>query len=218
MAAGALTGSGTGAGPQGPGGPGSDPKAERAEAMARRLGRTAHRLGLEAAGRQRVLEAYATAMAPRLERVPTDHHPDFLHPARTALILMDDARVSDPLTLAAAALTETRAGAPGATPSVMEALDPEATAVASAVVAAGAARADRQVEELLALAPEGLLVAVAERLDHARHLHLREREEWAPYHARTCEAYAAVASRAHATLARRLEFWCATFSRRFLQA
>lgn len=190
--------------------------AGRSAAMARRLERTAYRLGIDDAGRQRLDLAYRTAMEPRRERIRDDHHPDYLHPARTALILMDDCRVASADVLTIALLAETRDRSLAAAPDVVERIS-SAAAAALARLPIPAVEGDRLLESLLGLAPEEAVVAAAERLDHARHLHLRDRAEWAGYHATTCSTYVPVAGRADHRLARRLESWCSIFQRRFLE-
>lgn len=187
----------------------------RAEAMARRLLRTAGRLGIEQDGRDIMLRAFDIGMAPRLAAALDDHHPDYLHPARTALILMDDAAIDDPVTLAAALITETRDLTFAPEPRRRADLGPAILAVSDAVPGPDAP-GDRLLELLVGAAPEARLVAVAERLDHARHLHLRPDREWVPYHATTCRVYSPVADRTHAALAGRLAWWCTTFQQRFL--
>lgn len=189
---------------------------DRAEAMGRRLARTADRLGMATDQRDLVVRAFRVAMEPRRARIREDHHPDYLHPARTALILMDDARLADAHVLATAAFLETRS-------PVLRVPDREVERVSEEVadrltrIPRPEREGDRLLEALLGLDPDLAAVAVAERLDHARHLHLRPREEWRDYHATTCGTYAPVASRTHAALASRLEWWCATFRRRFLK-
>jgi hypothetical protein len=183
--------------------------------MARRLLRTAGRLGIEQDGRDVMMRAYEIGMAPRLAARLDDHDPDYLHPARTALILMDDAAIDDPVTLAAALITETRDLTFAPEPRRRADLGPDILAVSDAVPGPDAP-ADRLLELLVGAARDARLVAVAERLDHARHLHLRPHREWIPYHATTCRAYAPVADRTHATLAGRLAWWCTTFQQRFL--
>lgn len=189
----------------------------RAEAMARRLGRTASRLGMDAAARERLDLAFRAAMEPRRARLEDDHHPDYLHPARTALILMDDCHVASADVLTVALFAETRDRSLSASVDAVERISPAAVA-ALARLPVPAVEEERLLESLLALAPEEAAVAAAERLDHARHLHLRGREEWPAYHATTCSVYAPVATRADARLARRLESWCSMFRRRFLES
>lgn len=191
-------------------------ESDRAEAMARRLARTARRTGIDDEGRELVLRAFRAAMGPRLARIEDDHHPDFLHPARTALILMDDAGVAEAVVLAAALLVETR------DPSL--AVTPDAVAALGGAVAAIVARVplpdregERLLETLLAVPPAAVRVAAAERLDLARHLHLRDPTEWEVYHDITERVYAPVAGRVDPALGARLTWWCDMFARRFLQ-
>lgn len=188
---------------------------DRAEAMGRRLDRTARRLGIHESGRTLLLQSFRLAMEPRRKRILEDHHPDYLHPARSMLILMDDCRMDDHDLLATAALAETRD--PTLSPPLVE-VERLSRPLADRVsrIPTPAEAGDLLLERLLALGPGLLAVAVAERLDHARHLHLRERPEWVGYHERTCRVYAPVASRAHAALAARLEWWCETFRTRYL--
>jgi hypothetical protein len=189
----------------------------RAEAMARRILRTADRLGMDDHGRSLLRRAFDIGMAPRLGRRLDDHHPDYLHPARTAVILMDDARVGRASVLATALVTETRDATLRAGTDAIRRLDPAVAALAAEIPESDRAD-DRLLEVLVGLSPEAALVAVAERLDHARHLHLRDRGEWAAYHAITFAAYAPLARRTHPALAGRIEWWCTTFRQRFLGA
>jgi hypothetical protein len=189
----------------------------RAEAMERRVLRTAAALGMSQEALDRLSDAFRLGMAPRVARGLDDHHPDFLHPSRTALILMDDARASDTGVLEAALVTETRDAGLRAPDAQFRALGPEARTLATSVHGLDDSRED-PLEALLALTPGALQIATAERLDHARHLHLRARTEWEPYYEVTRTAYAPAARRAHPAIAGRLEWWCATFRRRFLDS
>jgi len=183
----------------------------RAERMARRLDRDARRRGVAPDAAADLVAAFRLAMEPRLARIHNDHHPDYLHTARTALILIEDAGLTDRAVLCAAALCETRdtrlAVRPG--PELGEEV---ARLLEEVPDPAGA----RLLEALVTASPGAQLVAVAERLDHARHLHLRPEPEWRPYHATTCDVYAAVARRVSPPLADRFHYWCATFRERFL--
>lgn len=187
----------------------------RVEAMWRRLRRTAGRLGVDAAGLDLMSRAFEAGMDPRFRMELDDHHPDTLHPARTALILMDDAGVADPDVLAAALVTETRDASLRPDEGALERLG-RAGALATAVP-----RSDREgtalLEALVGASEEVRLAAVAERLDHARHLHQREHGEWRRYHALTRDVYAPIAERTHAALAGRIAWWCTTFEQRFLR-
>jgi hypothetical protein len=187
----------------------------RAEAMGRRLLRTAGRLGIDQSGRETMMRAFEMGMEPRLARELGEHHPDYLHPARTALILMDDAAIADPVTLAAALVTETRDPTLAPDPRRLAGLEAAVVAVTAEVPGPDTA-VDRVLEVLVGASHEARLVAVAERLDHARHLHLRSEKEWVGYHATTCATYSPVADRTHPALAGRLGWWCTTFQQRFL--
>lgn len=187
---------------------------DRAEAMGRRLGRTAARLGMDADGRTLLLRAYRAAMEPRRARIHEDHHPDYLHPARTALILMDDTAEVAPVILAAALFTETRDPPLAPAPDAMRRISPAAAEIVAAVPVP--ARTPHLLESLLALPAPAMRVAAAERLDHARHLHLRPRDEWEDWHDATRQAYVPAAARTDSTLAARLDWWCDMFHRRFL--
>jgi hypothetical protein len=61
------------------------------------------------------------------------------------------------------------------------------------------------------------LLALAERLDHARHLHLREPAVRAGFHRSVGEIYLPIAHRTHPRLARRYDWWWRMFRRRFLE-
>lgn len=189
----------------------------RAQAMKRRLDRTAARLGVGEDGMELVMAAFDLGMGPRLAIGMDDHHPDYLHPARAALILMDDARVDDARVIAAALVTETRSSALAVPAGAVERLDGRVAAIVSEVPVPTVGDASL-TERLVGASAGARLVAVAERLDHARHLHLRDRGEWARYHATTCDTYAPVATRTHAALAGRITWWCGTFRERFLDA
>ncbi|HSH46600.1 MAG TPA: hypothetical protein VK966_12220 [Longimicrobiales bacterium] len=181
----------------------------RATAMAARVQETAERVGVNSRGRELMAEAFALAIRHR-SHLHDHHHPDFLHTARTALVLMDDAGEADPRILAAALVLETR--------------DPALVLPEDGLRALGLAnlvegiptpgRTPELLEALLALPRDQARLAVAERLDHARHLHLRDRAEWAGEHALCCQAYAPLAGRLDPVLERRFAWWCRTFARR----
>ena len=189
----------------------------RARAMAARLAETAERMAVDRPGRDLIAAAFDLAMEPRLRAALDDHAPDFLHPARTALIAMDDAGVAHAPTLAAALLVETRDAALRPDAGGLGALGVPGDEVAALVAAVpDPDEGEELVERLVTAAAPVLLIALVERLDHARHLHLRPRPEWGPYHATTCAAYAPLAGRADPVLERRFAWWCRTFRARFL--
>lgn len=191
-------------------------KRERVERMALRLDRDARRHGASGADAAALVAAFRLAMPPRMSRFDDDHHPDVLHTARTALILLEDANVVDRDTLCAAAVCET--WDPSLAPARVAVEDALGSGVAALLdaVPVPAWSGDRLLEDLLAAPQAAALVALAERLDHARHLHLRDGSDWHAYHALTRDIYVPVAERHNAPLAARIGWWCATFERRFL--
>lgn len=189
----------------------------RARAMAQRLADTAEHAGLAAADVALIERAFDLAMQPRIERIADDHDPDFLHPARTTLILLEDVGCRDARTLAAGALCETvRLELAVPIARVEAALDPAVRALLDEVPVPERA-GEELLERLVTAGPDARLIALAERLDHARHLHLRPAAGWPAFHALTCDVYLPLASRADPTLERRLRWWCGMFARRFLR-
>jgi (p)ppGpp synthase/HD superfamily hydrolase len=185
----------------------------RAAAMAERLATTARQAGIDEAGTTRILDAYHAAMRPRQELLADDHHPDYLHPGRTALILMDDLGVRDPRLIAAGTLLESHRpelAAPAINDDEVQALIAE--------VPTPARDGELLLELLLAADHPIRLIALAERLDQVRRLHLREPREWSALHQETNEIYLPIASRTDPTLARRYRWWCRIFQQRFLDS
>ena len=76
--------------------------------------------------------------------------------------------------------------------------------------------ADDLLERLVIADPAVALVALAERLDHARHIHLRDDVPWAPFHADIRNIYLPAARRFSPVVARRLEHWADAFERRLI--
>ncbi|MBI4409955.1 MAG: hypothetical protein HY561_09620 [Gemmatimonadetes bacterium] len=190
----------------------------RAEAMAHRVERACLRARFDAAGVALVVTAYRLAIARRTLAFPDPQHPEFLHPGRTALILLEDLGARDPVLPAAAAVCDTLRPELGLPLEQVEAaLGPEARRLAQAVPAPASA-GDRLAELLVSADGPVRLIALSERLDHARHLHLGESAGWHGWHRETCELYLPVAERTHPTLARRYRWWCRMFRRRFLDA
>lgn len=185
---------------------------ERAEAMARRLRRTALGMGIDQPGVEELDAAFRLAMERRLDL--DDHHPDHLHPARTALILMDDVGVAEALTLAAATSVDTRT--PDLAPAVesLRRFSPAVAKLAEAIPVPDPAD-PTLVERLVVAETRVRLIALAEQLDHTRHLHLRPRGEWRAAYDLVERVYAPLADRTDPTLARRYRTWCGAFARRF---
>jgi len=185
---------------------------ERAQAMSRRVVRTARHVGTPPADLPLLERAHALAMEPRLDLPLDGHDPDFLHPGRSALILMLDVGEADPAVLAAAMLTETER------PELRVPVARAADGIALAGSGAAGERALRWAAEVplpdaddfverLVLAPrEVQLVALAERLDHLRHAHLWEDlRRVRPTRVLAEEVYGPLAHRVHPRLAQRYD-------------
>jgi (p)ppGpp synthase/HD superfamily hydrolase len=182
--------------------------------MAASLARTARTFGVDRPGVALLSEAYALAMAPRVDRLEDDHHPLYLHPGRTALILLRDAGVTEATVLAAACVTESE--------DKLFAIDEDGIRAALGdevvrfVQALPEPRSPTWVEDLVSAAEQTRLVVLAERLDHLRHAHLRAAgDEWErAVHAEGGAVYLPLAERTNPTLARRYRHWYRTFARR----
>lgn len=154
------------------------------------------------------------AMSPRLELLTDNHHPAYLHPGRTARVLLDDVDGVDRTVLVVAILHE----------SCDDRLRVRTERVAESVGASEAASIEsiplpgeeRMIERLLALPSDVALAALAERLDHLRHLHLRDdlTGSWAEVHDEVSRAWLPFAQRVHPVLARRYGHWTRTFANR----
>jgi (p)ppGpp synthase/HD superfamily hydrolase len=182
--------------------------------MAANLVREARLFGMKSAGVARLNSAHALAMRPRVAGLENQRHPAYLHPGHTVLILMRDAGVLDSTLLAAAALVESededlRIGLD----EIRAVVGDDVAAIVDAVPLPGRA----ELTERLVVAPEGVrLVALAERLDQARHAHLREADGvWRrALLEEVVRVYLPVAERTHAKLATRFRHWSTAFGRR----
>ena len=186
---------------------------ERHELMAASVASAARATGLETDDVDLLGGAHALAMEPRLTALEDDHHPAYLHPGRTVLLLLQDVGPLPVELLCTAALHESE--------------DPSLRVGAEAVAAAlGVEVAERVaslplpgdellLERLVTLDQGLLLVALAERLDQLRHAHLRvDRDWWASIHEEVGAAWLPVAERTHPRLADRYRHWYRTFARR----
>jgi len=195
--------------------PGVRSEVSRWELMAGRVDRTAVAAGVDRPGRDLIGAAMEVARAPRLETIDDDHHPDYLHPGRTVVVLLDDVGLADPLALAAACVLDTRrADLEPPDREVTENVGAAVTAFRSAVPRPGSVRL---LEDLLASEPEVVVVALAERLDQVRHAHLWGDLSEAPaLYEEASEVYLKMAERTHTRLAARYAAWCRTFKERYM--
>ncbi|MEO5511568.1 MAG: hypothetical protein ABIS27_13135 [Longimicrobiales bacterium] len=198
---------------------------ERARAMRSRVLERLERGPLGLSDLQRVDRALSAALELRDAALSDDHDVDALHPGRTVLILVDDLAVTDSLLLAAGAQLESlrpELRSVPVDPEVMEVLNgiptPRIDAGAGADAAVGTVGADDLLERLLSLSPSLLDVVLAERLDHARHLHLRDRSLWPEGLAVEEAVYLPLAQRRGGLIALRYERWHRAFAARAARA
>jgi len=186
---------------------------DRGAAMAASLVRTARSHGIDADGVDLMSRAHALAMVPRVAALEDDHHPLYLHPGRTMLVLLRDAGVTDATVLAASALVESEDEAFRVDEEAMSSsVDAAVLRIVRAVPASGS---EGLAESLVTADKAVRLVAVAERLDHLRHAHLRdETDQWPRIHAEALAVYLPIAERTDARLAGRYRHWSRTFERR----
>ena len=187
---------------------------QRAAHMARSLSAAASAQGCDADEVRALAAAFEVAMGPRVETLDDDHHPTYLHPGRGPLILLQDVGDVDVSVLVVTTLHESQDFY----------LKPHSDVVeervgAAALTAAGSIPCpgdERLVERLLGLGPGLSLAALAERLDHIRHLHVREDlvHHWAPTYREVLEAWLPFAERTHPKLARRYAHWARIFAKR----
>jgi (p)ppGpp synthase/HD superfamily hydrolase len=183
----------------------------RDTAMEGRLARTLADLEVAPRDIALVVEAHRLAMEHRAQRLTDAHRPDFLHPGRTALILLLDTPYREAVGLAAATLIESEEPAlrvPGET--VSAALGRRVADFVAAVPVSGSDLG----EALVTADPDVRLVALAERLDHCRHAKFwPDRERQHRIHEQALALYGPVAERTDATLARRFSHWSGAFGR-----
>ncbi len=204
---------------------------ERGDAMAHRLRRAAARSEIAATDIARIMNAFGFALDLRSRVLRDPQHPAILHTGRTALILLEDLEYADADALALAALFESRTGELMADPDSIRTLAGERAAelAASLPVKVDADQAedgpadrredageDLLLETLLGAETAAVIVAISERLDHARHLHLEPRPEWAPFHTTFAAVYVPVAERTHPRLGRRCRWWSDMFAKKYL--
>jgi hypothetical protein len=183
--------------------------------MVASVARAARSVGLSAADVKAVDQVHELAMRRRVELLEDDHHPAYLHPGRTALILLQDVGAVDASVLILGLLHESTDSKlrPAAT-EVVDALGGEASLHALAAIPKPGD--ERLVERLIVLGPGSALAALAERLDHLRHLHMRQDliDTWADTHAEVTAAWLPFAQRTHPKLAVRYAHWSRTFVKR----
>lgn len=186
----------------------------RAAHMARSLAGAVSAKGASGDEVAALSRAFHLAMGPRVDLLDDDHHPAYLHPGRGPLILLQDVGTVDVSVLMVAALHESRDHELRVPAAEVEAeVGPAAKAAVESIPRPGD---ERLVERLLTLGPGLSLAALAERLDHIRHLHVRKDlvDDWAPTYTEVLEAWLPFAERTNPQLARRYAHWARTFVKR----
>lgn len=182
--------------------------------MATKVAIYAERAGVNAVGVGPIVLAYQLAVDTRLEVLRDVFHPELLHPARSVLILLEDANCTDVATLTAAALTETEF------PEMRVPLERIRVSCGQDVAALVAAAPqpvkppEELLEELVGLRDDVALIAVAERLDHARHLHFRNEKLWPAFFEQIRDVYLPFSGRVNPVLQTRLARWAGAFGNR----
>lgn len=185
----------------------------RGRAMGRRVIRTAEAGGVDPAGLHVLAHVHDRARVWREARLDDDHDPHYLHPGRTALILLLDTSENRTAVLAAAMLTEShRPDLETPAADVLAGADDSwlSSLETSLRLRERIPRSDAsdRVERLVTAPPEVLLVATAERLDHARHAHMwLEGREDRSYLAEVESDWIGLSERAHPRLAARFRRW-----------
>jgi hypothetical protein len=182
--------------------------------MAGSIGAAMRGRGIDRGTRDLVELALRVAMAPRIDLLPDDHHPAYLHPARSVLVLLHDVRTLEPAALTIAALHEAQDNRLRVDPQQLgELLDPAIAGLLERLPLPG----HEALEERLVTLDHGPATAVlAERLDHLRHLHLRPElgDTWREVHSEVVRVWAPFADRIDERLAVRFGHWSRTFARR----
>jgi len=182
---------------------------ERGRRMEERVLRSAAEKDVPVSGRELLRRALRAAMQ-RREQGPgalsSDQHPAFLHPGRTALILLGDLGETDPEVLAVGAMVESRE--PGLRvneETVLTLLGPGGLKRWRAVPFGDG---EELLEGLVTSEPAVQRIALAEVLDHLRHVHLlTDREEQTRAVAQVESVYGPMATRVHPVLVRRFDWW-----------
>ncbi len=191
------------------------PVAERArgEAMGVRVVRTAQELGVGSSDLDRLDRVHRAAMQVRNAVLDDDHDPAYLHPGRSALILLQDVEETDPTVLAAAMVVDSQR--PAWAPGDAQVDDPAVCALRDQVPPSGS---EELAERLVTADTMVRRVALAERLDHLRHAHLwPDMDARRRAHEEAVAVYTPIADRTDPVLSRRLHWWCRMFGARHVR-
>ncbi|WP_405282904.1 hypothetical protein V3331_13955 [Gaopeijia maritima] len=185
---------------------------DRARPMGHRLDEGAAERGVDEVGRQRIARIHDAAMELRRGAGVGQHHRDYLHPGRSALILLIDLGEADATTLCAAIAFDSERADWIPRAAVADDRD-----LAMRVAELPPAGADDLAERLVVADEAVRRAALAERLDQLRHAHLwPDLEARRRAHAEAEAVYAPIARRTHPVFARRYDWWCGMFATRHL--
>jgi predicted esterase len=182
--------------------------------MAASVAATARGAGLDDESVAALERVHGLAMAPRIAELDDDHHPAYLHPGRSCLILLHDVGRVDVSVLALATLHDScDATLRSPREEVLAALGKGTLAALDALPLPGD---EDLLEKLVGLGAGASLAVLAERLDHLRHLHLRSDlvDSWADTHHEVEAAWLPFAHRVHPKLATRFAHWYRVFVKR----
>ena len=161
---------------------------------------------------RRVIAAVHMAIAAREADMTDDHDSRYLHAGRTVRVLMADVALRDVNALVVAPLVESIDTHLAVPANALE----RAVAERLSAVPRPRLEDDDALEQLITTDVTLATVALAERLDHARHLHLRNDLSWPQFHASIRAAWIPAARRISPPLARRFEHWADAFERRLV--
>lgn len=156
--------------------------------------------------------AVEAALEPRDKVIEDDHDPRCLAPARTVRILLADTSCRDVDALAAAPFVDS-VDSFSADTTVLTA---RARELLGSVPLPTSRDDDTLLERLVSAPPAAGVVAIAERLDQVRHMHMRPDLPWEAMLASVRSAYIPAARRLEPQLERRLARWADAFDRRLL--
>lgn len=184
--------------------------------MAERVALAARRAGIDDDGVRQILTAYLSAMRVRDRVIEDEHQIDYLHPGRTALILIEDLGVMNAEIVAAATLLESLHDELRVDIAGDPAIDSGVSSLVERIPTPGRS-GELLIEDLLVAEPEIRTIALAEWLDQVRRLHLRPTEYWEGQYALTSAVYLPIAERTDRLLAQRFNWWCRVFKDRYLR-
>jgi (p)ppGpp synthase/HD superfamily hydrolase len=195
---------------------------ERGEKMGLRVTRTAAETGLSPDACGWIGRLHDTAMTVRNEALFDDHDSRYLHPGRSALILLQDVGETDAAVLGAAIIVDSQF--PELMPDEASLRDLSAVE-AHWVEAVLELRAEippsgdeMLAERLVTASGRAQRAALAERLDHLRHAHIDlDLAQRRRVHEEAEAVYLGIAQRTHAELERRYRWWCRMFASRHLR-